>query len=175
MSASTYTPDLEHPDTIYQFKQMAMTGEEVDLGQYKDHVVLIAIISAADPMYAKKLRDLEMLHRTFKDKGVDIIGIPSDEFRKDKRDGKELLDYLHLKYGVSFPIMRKAKVNGSHADPLFRFLRGRCKGLFTDSIKWSFTTFLVNRKGEPVKRFSPGTSTNKLESEIGHQVRIPPA
>jgi glutathione peroxidase len=60
----------------------------------------------------------------------------------------------------------KVDVKGPNAHPLFRFLTGQAKGFLSEDIKWNFTKFLINKRGEVVDRFAPMTSPKKLEKQI---------
>lgn len=62
--------------------------------------------------------------------------------------------------------MSKIDVNGDDADPLFIFLKSHAKGLVGSTIKWNFTKFLINRRGEVVSRFAPATKPDKLKKQI---------
>ena len=60
----------------------------------------------------------------------------------------------------------KVNVNGDNAHPLFKFLKSRCDGTMGSFIKWNFSKFLVDKKGVPVKRYSPNTVPNDIEKDI---------
>ena len=62
--------------------------------------------------------------------------------------------------------MGKVEVNGTNEHPMFKFLKGEAKGLITNSIKWNFTKFLIDREGRVVKRFSPATKPEAIASHI---------
>jgi len=78
---------------------------------------------------------------------------------------KEILKFV-AKYDVEFPIMAKVKVNGSSADPLFKFLKTRLPDSFGSFVKWNFTKFLCDGDGIPVKRFGPKTNPLSFEGDI---------
>ena len=68
---------------------------------------------------------------------------------------------------MQFPVMQKVDVNGDAESPIFTYLKKEQKGIFnTEGIKWNFTKFLVNKKGEVVGRFAPATKPEEIESEI---------
>ncbi|MDE4967687.1 glutathione peroxidase, partial [Francisella tularensis subsp. holarctica] len=70
-------------------------------------------------------------------------------------------------YNVTFPIMKKTKVNGKYAEPLFEYLKERAKGVLgTEAIKWTFTKFLVSKDGETVVRYAPKTIQEDLSPDI---------
>ncbi|MEJ2419206.1 MAG: glutathione peroxidase, partial [Exilibacterium sp.] len=68
---------------------------------------------------------------------------------------------------VSFPLFEKLEVNGDNTHPLFKYLKQKAPGVFgTEAIKWNFTKFLVNRRGEVVKRFAPKDKPEAIASEV---------
>ena len=75
-------------------------------------------------------------------------------------------EFCQLNYGLSFPVMGKIEVNGSGQHPLYAHLSKQAKGLITDSIKWNFTKFLVNRDGLVIERFAPVTKPEAISKNI---------
>jgi glutathione peroxidase len=71
-----------------------------------------------------------------------------------------------VNYGVDFPLFSKIEVNGDDAHPVFKFLKSEKSGLLGDSIKWNFTKFLVDKKGNVVERFAPTTPPTAIEPQI---------
>ena len=72
-----------------------------------------------------------------------------------------------MKYGVAFPMFAKIDVNGENAHPLYQFLKHEKSGILgTDSIKWNFTKFLVDRNGKVIERYAPHTAPADLEKDI---------
>jgi len=74
-------------------------------------------------------------------------------------------------YGVSFPMFAKVDVNGDDAHPLFKWLRSEKGGMLGAKIKWNFTKFLVNRRGEAVKRYASTTKPDNLTGDIDDVLR----
>jgi glutathione peroxidase len=83
------------------------------------------------------------------------------------RPGSEIGAFCEKNYGVTFPIFAKIDVNGPHAHPLYRFLKKSKPGIFgTRHIKWNFTKFLVDRKGNVIRRYGPSTQPKDLSPAI---------
>jgi glutathione peroxidase len=99
------------------------------------------------PQYA----DLEKLYEKYKDKLV-IVGFPANNFGGQEPGGKEeIAEFCKKNYGVSFPMADKVSVKGDDIHPLFKYLVGEAeKKGFSDPIKWNFTKFLVDEKGNLV-------------------------
>jgi glutathione peroxidase len=79
----------------------------------------------------------------------------------------EIQGFCDLQYGVRFPLFSKIEVNGADAHPLYGFLKKSKPGLLgSKRIKWNFTKFLIDRDGNPVKRYSPRTEPGAIEKDI---------
>ena len=100
---------------------------------------------------------LEALQRTYAARGFTVIGVPCNQFMgQEPGDAAEIATFCSTTYGVSFPLLEKADVNGTARSPLYRFLVDSQVG-GGDRISWNFEKFLVDRSGEVVRRFSPKT------------------
>jgi len=97
-----------------------------------------------------------------------VLGFPCDQFgHQEPGDEAEIRSFCSLTYDVTFPLYAKIKVNGPDAHPLYRFLKESRPGLLgSEAIKWNFTKFLIDRSGEPVKRFAPNDRPESLEGPV---------
>jgi glutathione peroxidase len=141
-----------------QFKMKDIDGKEVDLSTYKGKVVLIVNVASKcgnTPQY----KTLEDLYEKNKDAGLVIIGVPANEFNKQEPGtDAEIKEFCTSKYNVTFPMMSKVVVKGEGIAPLYKFLTEKeTNPNFAGPITWNFEKFLINRKGEVVKRFTPKT------------------
>lgn len=152
--------------TIYEFNAKDLNGNEVDFNQFKDKVLLI-VNTASKCGFTPQFEGLEKLHQSYKDQGLVVIGFPCNQFgSQDPGSNEEIGEFCQKNYGVSFLMMQKIDVNGDNEHPLYTWLKKQEGGFLTDSIKWNFTKFLVNRQGEVVDRFAPTTKPKAIESEI---------
>lgn len=153
--------------TIYQFNCKLNDGSEKSLEEYKDDVLLI-VNTASQCDFTKQYKGLEELHKQYQDKGFKVLGFPCNQFgQQEPGDDKEIAQFCELNFGVSFPLFKKVDVNGDDADPLFKFLKQQAKGIMgTQSIKWNFTKFLINREGKVLKRFAPTDKPESMKSAI---------
>lgn len=153
-------------DSIYDFKLRDIDGLEYDFNSLKGKVVLI-VNTASKCGFTPQFKGLEDLYREFKDKGLEIIGFPCNQFAgQDPGTSDEISSFCRLNYGVTFKMMEKIDVNGSGASPLYKFLKSKKKGFLTDAIKWNFTKFLIDREGNVVERFSPKTEADEIRKKI---------
>ena len=148
--------------TIYNFKETEMNGSEMDFSKYKGKVLLI-VNTASKCGLAPQLKGLEKLYTDYHDQGLELIGLPSNQFHQELDNDKETSDYCQLHYGVTFPMTKRVKVNGEDEDPLFTYLKDQAGH---GKIKWNYTKFLIGKDGQMIKRFAPITKPEKIEPEI---------
>ncbi|MEE2025108.1 glutathione peroxidase [Alkalimonas mucilaginosa] len=154
-------------NNLHHFTVKDAQGKPVDLSQYKGKTVLV-INTASQCGFTPQYQELESLYQTYKDRDFVILAFPCNQFGgQEPGSDQEIQQFCQLNYGVSFPVMAKVQVNGPEAEPLFEFLKNQARGLLkTRAIKWNFTKFLVNTKGEVVKRYAPRTKPLALKQSI---------
>lgn len=153
--------------SIYDFSTRTLSGQALDLSDFKDKVVLI-VNTASKCGFTPQYEGLQELHEEYGDQGLVVIGFPCNQFgSQEPGDSSDISNFCDLNYGVTFTLSEKVDVNGAGAHPLFKYLTSEAKGVLgTESIKWNFTKFLVNRQGEVVKRYAPTTKPADLAKDI---------
>ncbi|MFS0714654.1 glutathione peroxidase [Microbacterium sp. 2P01SA-2] len=131
-----------------------------DLGDGVLLVVNVASKCGLTPQYEQ----LEQLQRTYGERGLQVIGFPCNQFMgQEPGSMDEILDYCAMTWGVSFPIMDKIRVNGSHAAPLYKALKKiRNEEGARGPVMWNFEKFIITPDGE-VHRFRPQTKPDAPE------------
>ena len=134
--------------SIYDFKAPGLTGGTIDFSSYKGKKIMIVNTASKcgnTPQYA----DLEKLYEKYKDKLV-IVGFPANNFgQQEPGSNGEIQEFCKKNYGVTFPMAEKVSVKGDDIAPLFKWLTDEAaKKGFNDPIKWNFTKFLIDEKGE---------------------------
>jgi glutathione peroxidase len=151
---------------IYDFTAANLAGEPVPLQRFAGQVLLI-VNTASACGFTPQYRGLEALYRELGPRGFSVLGFPCNQFGGQEPGGPdEIGAFCTSKYDVTFPLFGKIDVNGVDADPLYKFLKGEKTGLLGSAIKWNFTKFLVDRKGEVVSRHAPTTTPEALKKEI---------
>ena len=153
--------------SLYDFTAQTLEGQPVSLADYRGQVVLI-VNTASKCGFTPQYEGLEALYRKFKDKGLTILGFPCNQFgAQEPGDAAEIANFCSLTYDVSFPMMSKIDVNGPTTSPLYAWLKAQKKGLLgSESVKWNFTKFLVDRSGKVVARYAPTDKPEALEGAI---------
>jgi glutathione peroxidase len=152
--------------SIYDFKVKDINGEEVSLSKFAGKVLLIVNV-ASKCGFTPQYKGLEEIYEKFKGEVV-VLGFPCNQFgHQEPGNADEIKNFCSLNYDVKFPLFEKIDVNGANAHPLYGFLKESKPGLLgTEAIKWNFTKFLVNKKGEVVKRYAPNDAPSKIESDL---------
>ncbi len=153
--------------TINDFEALGINGKPVKLSKYKGKVMLI-VNTASACGFTPQFAGLEKLYESYQDQGLVVLGFPSNEFGgQDHGSNEEIASFCEMKFGASFPMMSKIKVNGSEAHPLYKWLSKEAPGLLgSQSIKWNFTKFLVGRDGKVIKRYASMDAPEKLTADI---------
>ena len=111
---------------------------------------------------------MQKIYDNFKDQGLEILAFPCNQFgNQEKGDEQEIKEFCEANYGVTFPIFSKIDVNGAKAEPLFVYLKSQIKGFMnTESIKWNFSKFLVNKNGQVEKRYGSLDYPEAIEADV---------
>ena len=150
---------------LYDIEVALETGETYTLNRYKGKVMLI-VNTASRCGFATQFDELQTLYETYKDQDFVVLGFPSNQFKQEDKSADEAAEACRLTYGVSFPMHELVTLNGSDAHPLFQHLTEATKGILGKAIKWNFTKFLVDKKGNVVNRYAPKTTPKSFEDEI---------
>lgn len=151
---------------FYDFKATSLQGKEIGMDTYNGKVVLV-VNTASKCGLTPQYEGLEKIYREYKDKGLVILGFPCNQFaNQEPGDSKDISEGCLINYGVSFQMFSKIDVNGPTAHPIYKYLKSEKKGFPGNNIKWNFGKFLIDRNGNPVKRFSPFTKPEKLRKDI---------
>jgi glutathione peroxidase len=157
----------ENDMSIYDFNVTAIDGKEVPMSRYKGKVLLIVNV-ASECGFTPQYEGLEKLYESYRDQGFMVLGFPSNQFGKQEPGtNKEIMFFCQGNYDVQFDMFAKIDVNGDDATPLYKYLKREQSGfLWTESIKWNFTKFLVDRKGNVVKRYGSSTKPESIRGDI---------
>jgi len=153
--------------TLNDFTATTITGDQKSLGDFSGQVALV-VNTASQCGFTPQFEGLEKLHQEYADQGLVVLGFPCNQFgNQDPGDNAEIGAFCERNYGVSFPMFEKIDVNGPETHPLYRWLKQARRGVLgTQRIKWNFTKFLLDRKGNPVARYAPRTEPQALTKDI---------
>lgn len=139
---------------FYSFKLKTLEGKEVDFATLKGKKVLL-VNTASKCGYTPQYESLEKLYKTYKDKNVEILGFPANNFMsQEPGNNGEIKEFCTKNYGVTFTMFEKVDVTGNAKTPLYKWLSTKAEnGWNEQEPSWNFCKYLVNEKGELVAFF----------------------
>jgi len=148
--------------TAYDFTLTGIDGKPMPLSQFKGHPLLI-VNTASECGYTPQYEDLEKLWLTYKDKGLVVIGVPSNDFGgQEPGTASDIAEFCKLNYGVTFPLADKTVVKGAKAQPFYKWA-GEKAGMLGRP-KWNFHKYLIGADGHFIDWFS--TQTKPMSPKI---------
>lgn len=157
---------------LYEIQVKSIKNKAIFMSEYAGKVLLIVNV-ASKCGFTSQYQGLERLYQKYQKKGFFVLGFPCNQFGgQEPGNEEEIQNFCQTQYQVTFPLFEKISVNGPKTHPLFKFLKASAKGILaTEAVKWNFTKFLVDREGKIVRRFSPQTTPEQLDSKIEELLR----
>ena len=153
-------------DSFYALSAETLQGQPFSFDQLRGKVVLV-VNTASKCGLTPQYEGLEALYRTYKDRGLVILGFPCNQFaQQEPGNAQAISEGCLINYGVTFPMMAKIDVNGANTHPVYQHLKARQKGILGGIIVWNFAKFLVDRNGQVVKRFFPTSQPASLAADV---------
>lgn len=146
---------------IYEIEAKAINGKTVKLAQYKGKTLLI-VNTASKCGFTGQYDGLQNLYERYANKGLVILGFPSNDFMKQEPGtNEEIASFCSLNYGVTFPMFEKIHVKGPNQHPLYAFLTAKATNPeFAGKVSWNFNKFIISKDGKIVNRFGSRTKPN---------------
>lgn len=153
--------------SIWDIEVKTIDGTTEKLEKYKGKALLIVNV-ASKCGFTPQYTELENLYKEYKNQGLEILAFPCNQFNgQEPGDEKEIKQFCSLTYDVTFPMFSKVNVNGSETHPLFEELKNALPGIMgTKAIKWNFTKFLIDKNGNPVKRYAPNDNPKDMGADV---------
>ena len=140
--------------SLYDIPVTTLDGRETAMNDWAGHVLLI-VNTASKCGLTGQYEGLQRIFNDYAMRGFFVIGVPCNQFgEQEPGTADEISDFCSVNYGVSFPLLAKADVNGENTHPLYAFLKDATGG---EDIQWNFEKFVVSDSGEVLGRFSPKT------------------
>mgnify|MGYP001307426539 FL=1 len=156
----------DNSKTLFDFKINTINGDELNLSTYKGKTILIVNV-ASNCGFTKQYDDLQNLYDIYSEKGLVILGIPSNQFGGQEPGSEdEIKDFCKTNFNITFPMTSKYDVKGENAHPIFLWAK---KSFGNSTVpKWNFHKILVNKNGKIVDTFASFTNprSNKIIKKI---------
>lgn len=175
---------------IYDFTVKDVQNNDVSLSDYKGKILLI-INGATGCGFTPQYDELQKLYEKYNPDNFEILDFPSNQFLEQAPGtNEEIVSFCKLNFGVEFKQFSKINVNGEDQEPLYKYLKSTIKeikneetdkfyekvkqytpGIAETDIRWNFTKFLIDSKGNVVARFAPTVSPEQIEKYIVEQIK----
>ena len=152
---------------LYAHDARTIDGRTVPLADWRGKVLLI-VNTASKCGFTPQYDGLEALHTRYSPQGFAVLGFPCNQFgAQEPGDDAEIANFCKLTYAVDFPMFARIDVNGAAAHPLWQALKKAAPGVLgSEAIKWNFTKFLVDRRGNVAQRYAPTTKPAEIAARI---------
>ncbi len=150
---------------FYDFKIESISGEIIDLKDYKNKIVLM-VNTASNCGFTKQYEGLQILQNQYKSKGLIVLGIPSNSFNQEKKKNDDVKKFCEVNFNIDFPLSTITDVKGNNAHEIYQWAY---KNYGKSAVpKWNFHKILINKKGEIEETFSSFTkpTSNKIINKI---------
>ena len=159
------TATAKYEKVFYDFNIESITGEVINLKQYKNKVILI-VNTASYCGFTNQYEELQELWDKFKSKGLIVLGVPSNSFNQEKKNNSEIKEFCEVNFNINFPLSTITEVKGDNAHEIYKWAK---KNYGKSAVpKWNFYKILINKEGKIEDTFASFTKpmSGKLIKKI---------
>ena len=146
---------------FYDFKIESITGEVINLKDYKNKVILL-VNTASYCGFTKQYNELQELWDLYKAKGLIVLGVPSNSFNQEKNSNSDVKEFCEVNFNINFPLTTITEVKGENAHELFKWAKDNHGKSAVP--KWNFHKILINKEGKIEETFA--SFTNPMSKKI---------
>tara|TARA_B100000767_G_scaffold57424_2_gene53142 strand:- start:4576 stop:5088 length:513 start_codon:yes stop_codon:yes gene_type:complete len=156
------TGNSKDKKVFFDFDIKDINEEILDLSQYKNKTILLVNV-ASNCGFTKQYSDLQNLYEKYNNKGLVVLGIPSNQFGgQEPGNNNEIKDFCETNFNITFPLTSKFDVKGDNAHPIYIWAK---KNYGSSTIpKWNFHKILINKNGKIEETYS--SFTNPMSKKI---------
>ena len=162
----------KYEKTFFDFSIKSIDGNNLEMSTYKNKAILLVNV-ASNCGFTKQYSDLQQLWEKYGDKGLIVLGVPSNQFGKQEPgSNKEIKKFCEVNFNVNFPMTDKVDVKGTLAHPIFLWAK---ENYGSSAIpKWNFHKILINKDGKIQDTYSSLTkpTSKKITDEIEEILNI---
>ena len=154
---------------VYDFEFNSIDGNKIKLSNFKNKVLVIVNV-ASRCGYTPQYEDLQILWSNYKNKNLIVIGVPTNNFKQEPGNNKEIKNFCETNFGINFPMTEKTNVIGKDAHPFYKWAK---KNHGIGAIpKWNFHKIVIGKNGKVIDTFASFTKPtsdkflNLIEKEI---------
>lgn len=134
---------------LYNHQFTTLQGDKINLCDYQDKPLLV-VNTASKCGFTPQFESLEGLYSKYKDKGLVVVGFPSNDFRQEYSSDKQIGDFCKMTYSVKFPMVSKTSVTGPNANPFYKQLAAKTG----QSPSWNFFKYVVMPGGKEIYAYT---------------------
>ena len=155
----------EYEKIFYDFKINSITGDEIDLKDFKGRPILI-VNTASYCGFTKQYNDMQELWEKYRDRGLIVLGIPSNSFNQEKSDNSAVKEFCELNFNINFPLTEITDVKGDSAHEIYKWAKANYGKSAVP--KWNFYKILINKEGKIEDTYASLTNptSNKIRKKI---------
>ena len=157
----------DYKKIFYDFKINSITGDVINLNDYKGKPVLV-VNTASYCGFTKQYDDMQDLWERYKDKGLIVLGVPSNSFNQEKKNNSEVKEFCKVNFNINFPLTEITNVKGDNAHEIYKWAKDNYGKSAVP--KWNFYKILINKEGKIEDTYASLTNPtskkiiNKIES-----------
>ena len=150
---------------FFDFKINSISGEQIDLGNYKNKVILV-VNTASYCGFTNQYNDLQLLWEKYKSEGLIVLGVPSNSFNQEKKEDSDVREFCEVNFNINFPLSSIYEVKGKNAHEIFKWAKDNHGSSAIP--KWNFHKILINKSGKVEDTFASFTKpkSNKIINKI---------
>tara|TARA_Y100001960_G_scaffold264978_1_gene287760 strand:+ start:90 stop:599 length:510 start_codon:yes stop_codon:yes gene_type:complete len=150
---------------IYDFSIKSITDETINFKDYEDKVILV-VNTASYCGFTKQYDELQELWDLYKEKGLIVLGVPSNSFNQEKNNNADVKEFCEVNFNINFPLTTITEVKGENAHEIFKWAKENHGNKAVP--KWNFHKILINKNGKIEETFSSFTKpmSKKLIDKI---------
>ena len=135
----------EYEKIFYDFKINSISGDIIDLSEFKGKLVLV-VNTASYCGFTKQYEDMQKLWENYREKGLIVLGIPSNSFNQEKNNNSEVKDFCEVNFNINFPMTEITNVKGDDAHEIYKWAKDNHGKSAVP--KWNFYKILINKEGK---------------------------
>ena len=155
----------EYEKIFYDFKINSITGDQIDLKDFKGKPILI-VNTASYCGFTKQYNDMQELWEKYRDRGLIVLGVPSNSFNQEKSDNSAVKEFCEVNFDINFPLTEITDVKGDNAHEIYKWAKENYGKSAVP--KWNFYKILINKEGKIEDTYASLTSptSNKITKRI---------
>ncbi len=155
------TANAKYEKLFFDFNIKSNNGDILNLKDYKNNVVLI-VNTASYCGFTNQYADMQKLWDNYKDKGLLVLGVPSNSFNQEKNNDSEVKKFCEVNFNINFPLTSITSVKGDDAHEIYKWAReNHGKSAIP---KWNFHKILINKDGKVAETYS--SFTNPMSKKV---------